>query len=117
MFINPYPFGNTNTIVDAVSQGLTGVCRSHREVHSNIDEALFGRLGLPEFLVARSEEQMVQISLQLIEDSQLRATLYESVVKNGYAKSLFSGDESLFGNFIIETQSRHPLRVVNEPMV
>jgi hypothetical protein len=117
MFINPFPFGNTNTIVDAVSQGLAGVCRSHREVHSNIDEALFKRLGLPEYLVAHSEEEMIQISLKLIEDGALRETLHEHLVKNGYAKQLFSGEESLFCGFIVETQSRHPLRVINEPLI
>jgi predicted O-linked N-acetylglucosamine transferase (SPINDLY family) len=115
MFINPFPFGNTNTIVDAVSQGVVGICRSHREVHSNIDEGLFGRLKLPKFLVAHSEEEMVSSSLRLIEDSALRGDLRDHLVNNGYAKPLFSGEESVFCEYFVGTQTEHPIRTINEP--
>lgn len=114
MFINPFPFGNTNTIVDSVSQGIAGVCRSHREVHSNIDEGLFGRLGLPKDLVAHSEEEMVTASLRLINDTALREELRTHIVSNGYAKPLFLGEESVFCNYFVETQGKHPLNLINK---
>ena len=32
MFLSPFPFGNTNGIVDAFTAGLPGVCKTGREV-------------------------------------------------------------------------------------
>ena len=31
LFLDPFPYGNTNGIVDTVSQGLPGVCMTGRE--------------------------------------------------------------------------------------
>jgi predicted O-linked N-acetylglucosamine transferase (SPINDLY family) len=45
LFLNPFPFGNTNGIVDTVWAGLVGVCKTGREVHEHIDEGMFRRLG------------------------------------------------------------------------
>ena len=45
-FVNPFPFGNTNGLVDTVRQGLPGVCMSGPEVHTHIDEGLFRRLNM-----------------------------------------------------------------------
>ncbi|HAV8334108.1 TPA: cobalt ABC transporter permease, partial [Escherichia coli] len=44
LFVNPFPFGNTNGLVDTVRQGLPGVCMTGPEVHTHIDEGLFRRL-------------------------------------------------------------------------
>jgi hypothetical protein len=52
MFLNPFPFGNTNGIVDTVWAGLVGVCKTRREVHEHIDEGMFRRLGFPDWMVA-----------------------------------------------------------------
>ncbi|EHM4423847.1 cobalt ABC transporter permease, partial [Salmonella enterica] len=37
LFVSPFPYGNMNGVVDAVRQGLPGVCLSGPEVHSHID--------------------------------------------------------------------------------
>ena len=37
LFINPFPFGNTNGIIDTVTCGLVGVCKTGPEVHEHID--------------------------------------------------------------------------------
>jgi hypothetical protein len=115
MFVNPFPFGNTNTIVDTISQGLPGVNRAHREVHSNIDRGLFQRLGLPPELSATSEEEMVNVAVKMIDDPAWRAQLSSDIVKNGLAEPLFQGQESHFCDHIVKTQQEHPMRLVNEP--
>jgi len=115
MFLNPFPFGNTNSIVDAVSQGLPGVCRSHREVHSNIDRGLFGRLGLPPDLSADSEASMIDAALRLIDDSALRESLSAQLQRNGLERPLFGEQHADFCRFVVDTHQRHPFRVVNEP--
>ncbi|EFA28660.1 conserved hypothetical protein [Haemophilus influenzae HK1212] len=59
MMLNPFPFGNTNGIIDMVTLGLVGVCKTGEEVHEHIDEGLFKRLGLPEWLIAQSVEEYI----------------------------------------------------------
>jgi hypothetical protein len=115
MFVNPFPFGNTNTIVDTISQGLPGVNRAHREVHSNIDRGLFRRLGLPEELSATSEEEMIAVAVKMIDDAVWRAQLSADITRNGLAEPLFRGQESHFCDHIVRTHQEHPMRLVNEP--
>jgi hypothetical protein len=54
LFINPYPYGNMNTIVDTVILGLEGLCTNGREPHAAIDAALFKRLNLPNLHVVEN---------------------------------------------------------------
>ncbi|MES2980032.1 MAG: hypothetical protein V4731_16540 [Pseudomonadota bacterium] len=54
MFVNPFPYGNMNSIVDTVIMGLDGVCLDGPEPHEAIDAALFRRLGLPQLHVVGS---------------------------------------------------------------
>jgi hypothetical protein len=56
MFVNPFPYGNMNTIVDTVLCGLDGVCWRGPEPHSTIDPALFLRLGYPGLKIVESVE-------------------------------------------------------------
>lgn len=66
LFINPFPFGNTNGIVDTVRQVLPGVCLSGAEVHEHIDEGLFRRLGLAETLITHSLADYITVAVRLI---------------------------------------------------
>ncbi len=59
LFLNPFPFGNTNGIIDTVTTGLVGICKTGREVHEHIDEGMFGRLGFPSWMVAKSVDDYV----------------------------------------------------------
>ena len=49
-FVCPFPYGNMNSIVDAVMVGLPGVCLDGPEAHAHADVAYFRRLGLPDAL-------------------------------------------------------------------
>jgi len=60
LFINPFPYGNMNTIVDTVIVGLEGLCVNGLEPHSAIDAALFERLGLPNLHVVDSKDNYAQ---------------------------------------------------------
>jgi hypothetical protein len=107
MFVNPFPFGNTNGIVDAVRQGLPGVCLTGPEVHSHIDEGLFARLGLPAWTVAKSEEEYVAAALRLAEDSSERPALAHHLLKIDPDQILFKGDASLFAESVQWLQRTH----------
>ena len=73
--LNPYPFGNCNGIVDALLNGVVGVCMQGPHLFESIDQALYRRLGLPEWLIASDEESYIKAAVRLISDDDLRQQL------------------------------------------
>ena len=112
MFINPYPFGNTNGIVDTVRQGLPGVCRSGREVHSNIDEGMLRRLGLPEALITHDEAGYIAAAVELIDNHDERIRLSRQLLDPTIVEKFFTGDASGFARVMIEGHRDHPMRMI-----
>ena len=100
MMLNPFPFGNTNGIIDMVTLGLVGVCKTGPEVHEHIDEGLFKRLGLPEWLIAGSVEDYIERAIRLAENHQERLALRRHIIENNGLKTLFSGDPSPMGKML-----------------
>ena len=82
MMVNPFPFGNTNGIIDMVTLGLVGVCKTGAEVHEHIDEGLFKRLGLPEWLIANTVDEYVERAIRLAENHQERLELRRHIIEN-----------------------------------
>ncbi|HAT1684943.1 TPA: cobalt ABC transporter permease [Klebsiella oxytoca] len=101
-FVNPFPFGNTNGLVDTVRQGLPGVCLSGPEVHSHIDEGLFRRLGLPEVLIARDVESYLRAALRLAEDTAYRERLQKQLRENDVEQVLFRGRPEKFADMVYD---------------
>lgn len=98
MMINPFPFGNTNGIIDMVTLGLVGVCKTGDEVHEHIDEGLFGRLGLPkDKLVAITADEYVAKAVALAENHAERLALRRHVIENNGLQTLFTGSPQHMG--------------------
>ncbi|HZZ89017.1 MAG TPA: hypothetical protein VFE13_11865, partial [Caulobacteraceae bacterium] len=64
-FVCPFPYGNMNSIVDAVMVGLPGVCLDGPEAHAHADVAYFRRLGLPAELATSSLDAYVAAIVRL----------------------------------------------------
>ncbi|RZT28988.1 glycosyltransferase family 9 protein, partial [Cupriavidus agavae] len=98
LFLNPFPFGNTNGIVDTVWAGLIGVCKTGREVHEHIDEGMFRRLGFPEWTIARTREDYVEAALRLIDDRSEREALTAKLAgPQAIEKLIFKGRPEILG--------------------
>ncbi|ENN3472374.1 hypothetical protein AB9P49_004806, partial [Salmonella enterica] len=95
-FVSPFPYGNMNGVVDAVRQGLPGVCLSGPEVHSYIDGGLFRRLGLPEELIATGYEAYIRAVLRLVEEHDWREMLQHRLLDNDVEQVLFQGHPEKF---------------------
>lgn len=102
MMVNPFPFGNTNGIIDMVTLGLVGVCKTGAEVHEHIDEGLFKRLGLPEWLIANTVDEYVERTIRLAENHQERLELRRHIIENNGLQTLFTGDPSPMGKVLLE---------------
>ena len=102
MMVNPFPFGNTNGIIDMVTLGLVGVCKTGAEVHEHIDEGLFKRLGLPEWLIANTVDEYIERAIRLAENHQERLELRRHIIENNGLQTLFTGDPSPMGKVLFE---------------
>lgn len=100
LFVSPFPFGNTNGLVDAVRQGLPGVCMTGPEVHTHIDEGLFRRLGLPAELIAADTESYIRAVLLLAEDPEYREFLQQRLRDNDPDRVLFEGHPEKFAEVV-----------------
>lgn len=113
MFLNPFPFGNTNGIVDTVRQALPGVCLTGAEVHSHIDEGLFRRLGMPDWLIAKSIDEYVTAAVRLVRNAGERERLARQIMKTKPDDILFRGDASLFCD-AIDWIHRNHAKLINQ---
>ena len=97
MFINPFPFGNTNGIIDCVTAGLVGVCKTGMEVNEHIDQGLFERFGLPHWLVATDTEGYIKATVKLAENHALRSELRRTRSGPDKVQSIFKGRPEIMG--------------------
>ncbi|OOF84949.1 UDP-glucose:protein N-beta-glucosyltransferase [Rodentibacter ratti] len=102
MMVNPFPFGNTNGIIDMITLGLVGICKTGAEVHEHIDEGLFKRLGLPEWLIANTVDEYIERAIRLAENHEERLALRRHIIENNGLQTLFTGDPSPMGKVLLE---------------
>jgi HMW1 domain 2/HMW1C N-terminal len=102
LYINPFPYGNMNGIADMAFQGLVGVCRTGPDVHEHIDEGIFGRLGLPRWLVAETDEAYVQAALRLIEQPAERLAMRRELLDRQSVEVLYQGRDEVLGQKLHE---------------
>lgn len=100
LYINPFPFGNMNGIVDLLSVGLVGVCKSGNEPHEHIDQGLFERLGLPDWLITTTTDEYIKAALRLINNHEERLAIRNNLDGRTAINRLFEGREEIFGNIV-----------------
>ena len=98
MFLSPFPFGNTNGITDAMTVGLPGVCKTGPEVFEHIDEALFRRLGLPDWSIAATVEGYIAAAIRMADDYAEREALYRRLERPECLDALFEGRAESLGD-------------------
>jgi hypothetical protein len=100
-FAGPFPYGNMNSIIDAMAAGLPGVCVDGSEPHARADAAIFARLGLPAEWVARDVEGYVEAALALIDSPDALARARELVRGVDWRERFCEGDESLLAKALL----------------
>jgi hypothetical protein len=115
MFVNPFPFGNTNGIVDAVRQGIPGVCLTGPEVHSHIDEGLFRRIGLPDWLITKTTDEYVSAVVRLAENAAEREELSKMIQRADVDSVLLKGNPELFARAVEWLRAIHTTQGARPP--
>jgi predicted O-linked N-acetylglucosamine transferase (SPINDLY family) len=91
-----------NSIIDAVSLGLPGVCLDGPEAHSHADAAMFARMNFPAELTAQDASQYVASAVRLIDDADWRRRCREIATNADLDAAFFKGDPGLFCDAIAE---------------
>lgn len=107
LFLSPFPFGNTNGIIDALTVGLPGVCKTGPEVLEHIDEGLFRRVGLPDWSIATSVDDYIQAAARLAGNPTERLSLYDYLANERPLQRLFEGHPEVFGERLLECLARN----------
>jgi glycosyltransferase involved in cell wall biosynthesis len=97
MLLNPFPYGNMNGIADMADLGLVGVCLSGPSISEHIDEGMFKRLGLPDWLVARTTEEYVAAALRLAANHAERLALRRDLLARDAGQVFYRGRAELLG--------------------
>lgn len=91
--LSPFPFGGLHSVVDSLRQGLPVVAMECAEPHGRTDSMLLRRLGMPDWLVARTEDEYMAAALRVIDDDGLRVELSHQAIALEIDRLLF-GDRS-----------------------
>lgn len=106
MFANPFPFGNTNGIVDTVYCGLPGVCLIGDEVHEHIDKGMFTRMNFPDWTITYSIDDYVNSVVRLVDNDSLREKLSSKISSERWDEVLYQGNPSAFSDQFVELLQR-----------
>jgi hypothetical protein len=101
LFLSPFPFGNTNGIVDALTLGLPGVCKRGAEVFERIDGALFERVDMPWWTVADSVDEYVASAVRMIDAHAERTALRQRLIDTRAVQRCFEGRPQAFGECVL----------------
>ena len=96
LFLSPFPFGNTNGIVDALTLGLPGVCKRGPEVFERIDGALFERVGMPPWTTADNVEGYIAAAVLMIDGHDERTALRQRLIDARAVERCFEGRPEAF---------------------
>ena len=95
-FLCPFPYGNTNSIVDSIVVGLPGICLDGPEPHEHIDTGLFRRIGFQAELSTKSRDEYIRAAVRMIDDEAWRIRCREIAFDCDMAATFFTGDASQF---------------------
>jgi len=101
LFLSPFPFGNTNGIVDAFTIGLPGVCKTGPEVFEHIDGALFERAGMPAWTTAGTVEAYIEAAVRMIGQHDEREALRRQLIETSAVERFFDGCPEAFGERVL----------------
>jgi hypothetical protein len=102
LFLSPFPFGNTNGIVDALTLGLPGICKRGPEVFERIDGALFERVQMPSWTVADSIEAYIAAAVRMIDAHAERTALRQRLIDTRAVQRCFEGRPQAFGESVLK---------------
>lgn len=98
-FLSTYPFGATNSIVDAVIQGLPVVNLNGPEAHAKNDSDMLRTIDQPEWLSANNIQEYIEAAVRLIASDELRVRISKAILACDPAKHFLVDDDKKIDDF------------------
>ncbi len=92
LYLESFPFGGYNTLVEALSTGMPVVCPWGNRAPSRFGAGIARMMGLPSWLVAKDRRAYVDAALRLIESASERLALRESLSRERAIETLCRGE-------------------------
>ena len=92
MQLGTFPFGGTNSNVDAMLLGIPTVCMEGYEPHATCDAKMLRKAGMPEWLIAQNQEEYIAAAVRLIESDAERIALSRYLTDDADIKGKFLGE-------------------------
>ena len=102
LFINPFPFGNTNGLIDTVLVEKVGICKTGEQVHEHIDEGLFRRIGFPDWTITNTVSEYINATLKLLHECDSISDYKTKKHSTNLKKYVLNGDISILSKLLIE---------------
>ncbi len=80
LFTSTFPFGATNSIVDAVIQGLPVINLDGDEAHARNDSDMLRPIDQPDWLSVKTVEEYVDATVKLVVDDALRVEISRAIL-------------------------------------
>lgn len=90
--LGTYPFGASNSAVDALLLCIPWVCWDGPELHAGSEQSFLRQAGLPEWLIAPDQERYIEAAVRLIEDDEGRNAI--AMRLSGRARELLYGEDA-----------------------
>ncbi len=112
--MSPFPFGNTNGNIDSARMGLPIITLDGEGIESRIDVNMLQRMGMPEWTIAKNEEEYLALAVSLVEDDSKRDAL-ATLVKHIDLESVFfaTGKEHMFVDTVQAIYDQHEAMVAS----
>lgn len=109
--LGTFPFGGANTNMDCFGLGIPFVVLDGSEPHARSDAAQLGRSGLPEWLVAASEDAYIEAACRLVEDDDTRVSIARDMLRlrdDGFFHAGVNDEALTFAGTLAWIQRNHP---------
>ena len=93
VYLETFPHGGYNTLVDALAAGLPVVSLWGRNARGRFGAAMTRKLGLPEWLAAADEDGYVETALRLVSNAGERIRIRESLSRDHVIETLCRAHE------------------------
>lgn len=101
VMLSTFPFGGTNSVMDSFLLGLPVVTLEGDQIHSRSDGSMIRRVGLPDWMIAHSEEEYVRAAVRMASSATDRQNASE-LLREIDVKAEFYGDgpPEVHGSFL-----------------
>lgn len=106
--MSPFPFGNTNGNIDSARMGLPIITMDGEGIESRIDVNMLQRMGMPEWTIAKDENDYLALAVALVDDDEKREALADLVRHIDLEKVFFTtGKEHMFVDTVQAIYEQH----------